>query len=72
MNVLCKIGIHKWRVVGFVGLAMPAELRQCERCEVGRANHFNYVETFSAELMREAVEQDRARLAGRGEKGVQS
>lgn len=51
MNILCKIGIHKWREVGFTGFAMPAFVNQCERCKIGRVYHFTHTETFTAEQM---------------------
>ena len=65
MSFLCRVGIHSWVSVGFASLVMPTTLHQCKRCGIGRAWHFYYTETFTAEQMTEALTTDRARLRER-------
>ena len=50
-SLFCRIGFHRWRVVGWKGLVMPAQVQQCKSCGIGRAVCFDCVERYTAEQM---------------------
>jgi hypothetical protein len=54
MNILCRIGLHRWREIGFTSLVMPAGVDQCARCERGRVREWFCTVHYTAEQMREA------------------
>lgn len=62
MSILCSIGLHRWRVVGYNGLVMPSQVQQCTRCRIGRAICFDCIEWYTAEQMDKAIDQA---IAGR-------
>jgi hypothetical protein len=55
MSILCRIGLHRWRVVGWKGLVVPAQVQQCASCGIGRAVCFDCVERYTAEQMAAAL-----------------
>ena len=55
MSLLCRIGLHKWRVIGYVGLLMPWQVQQCRRCERGREVGFQGTLHYTPAEMRARV-----------------
>jgi len=70
MSLRCKLGIHAWKDVGFVGLLPPSGLRECQRCGIGEALMWCativYTKEQMAEGRREAEEREKKRLAKMG------
>lgn len=36
MILMCRVGLHKWRDLGSVGIVMQWQVQQCQRCGCGR------------------------------------
>ncbi len=49
----CRLGAHKWGVVGYNSILNPMPVEQCRRCKIGRQFHLVGAEFYySAEQMR--------------------
>ncbi len=59
MSFLCHIGLHSWKVVGWKGLVMPAQVQRCSRCRIGREVCFDATFTYTAEQMDSMLEKHR-------------
>jgi len=55
MNLLCALGIHRWRRIGTFGILLPSYVDQCARCQRGRVIDFDCTWLYTAEQMRQAL-----------------
>lgn len=38
-KLLCAIGFHQWKIVGYNSVLNPMPVEMCERCGIGRQFH---------------------------------
>lgn len=55
MNFLCRIGLHKWRPLGTVGIVIQWQVQQCRRCQCGREIGWTGTINYTPEQMRAAL-----------------
>lgn len=45
MRLLCRVGLHYWKLLGFTNLLLSASLEECRFCGKGRES-LNFGEAF--------------------------